>query len=137
MNMYDNALAIVSIVVLLFFGIFMTSIISDALFPEDSRYVYGYTTLTNSTSQEINGTLNASYNFDVGAFADDIEGTTPRKELTTTVQNTNTSARTVTVYLNDVSLGSFTATADATTSHTFSSVNWTESAQNNVTYEMG
>lgn len=137
MNLYDNAVVVVSVVVLLFFGIYATSIISDSLFPESSLYDFSYATLTNSTSQQINTTLNASYSFDIGTFADDIEETTPRKEITTSILNTNTSAQTVTVYLNDASIGSFSAAGDATTSHTFSSVAWVESAQNNVTYEVG
>lgn len=137
MNLYDNAVVVVSVVVLLFIGIYMISTISDELFPENSLYDFSYTTSTNSTSQEINTTLNASYSFEIGTFADDIAGATPRKEITTSVLNTNTSAQTVTVYLNDASIGSFTAVGDATTSHTFSAVGWVERAQNNVTYEVG
>ncbi len=137
MNLYDNAVVVVSVVVLLFFGIYATSIISDSLFPESSLYDFSYATLTNSTSQQINTTLNASYSFDIGTFADDIEGATPRKEITTSVLNTNTSAQSVTVYLNDASIGSFSAAGSTTTTHTFSSVGWVESAQNNVTYEVG
>lgn len=115
----------------------MTFTISDTLFPESSLYQFSYATLTNSTSQDVNTTLNASYSFDVGTFADDIAGATPRKEITTSVLNTNTSAQTVTVYLNDASIGSFAAAGSTTTTHTFSSVAWVESAQNNVTYEVG
>lgn len=137
MGLYNNTVIIVSVVVLLFLGIYTTSIISETLFPQSSLYVFGYTTSTNSTSQEINTTLNASYSFDIGTFADDIEGATPRKEITTSVRNTNTSAQIVTVYLNEVSLGSFTAAGSTTTSHTFSAVAWVESATNNVTYEVG
>jgi hypothetical protein len=137
MSLYDNSVVIVSVVVLLFFGIYMTSTISDSLFPESSLYDFSYATLTNSTSQQINTTLNASYSFDIGTFADDIEWATPRKEITTSVLNTNTSAQTVTVYLNDVSVGSFSAAGSTTTAHTFSSVAWVESATNNVTYEVG
>jgi len=42
----------------------------------DVRYAYAYTTLSNSTQQEFNSTLNASYNFSIDSFSQLINGLT-------------------------------------------------------------
>ena len=127
------AMAIVVTVVVLFVGIFMITQVADVT-PESSLKVYGYTTVTNSTdSGWINTTNNGTQSLVIGTLVS-IEGETPTKTLKITAENTDTTNRTFTVYLNDVSLGTLLAVKSTNTTKTFTEVSWVTDSVNNLTY---
>lgn len=127
------ALGVVTAIVMLFVGLYTFSMVTEI--PEESVYKdYVYTTVTNSTALTVNTTQNGTHSLSIGALAT-IEGETPTKTITTTIENTDTSNITVNVYLNGASLGSVKAIAGANTTKTFSDVAWVANTVNNVTYE--
>ena len=120
---------------ILFIGIFTISTIYNLTAPGDiSSYVYASS--SNSSASYLNSTINATHKLSIGAISSLISGVTPTKSLTTTVSNYNaTDDFTVTAYLNNVSLGSFTAVKNTNTTHTFNNLAFVANAANNITYE--
>ena len=119
--------------VMLFIGLFMISAVSSAT-PEDTLKEYGYTTVTNSTDLTLNGSTNQTHNLAIGALVS-IEGVTPDKTITTTVDNQNATTNfTVNVYLNGVALDTINALNGTTTTGSYTAVDWVASATNNLTY---
>ena len=121
----------ISVIVLLFVGIFMISLVSD-LQAENTLYDYTYTTATNSTDITINSSLNASYTLTITDIAS-IQDSDPVKTITVILDNQDSGDYTVTGWLNDVSLGTVTAENNTNTTNTFSTVSFVEDADNNIT----
>jgi len=121
------ALGVITALVMLFVGIFMIDKIAGI--GESSYYDYTYTTMTNTTSQVANKTQTASYSFSLGSFAS-ISGKTPEKTITVYVENKSADV-TANVTLNGKLLGTFPL--NGVTGHTFTNVDFVESAVNNIT----
>ena len=119
--------------VLLFVGLFMVATVSN-ITPESTLKDYGYTTATNSTDLTIDVTSNGTHKVTIGTIVS-ITGETASSLLTTIVDNQNgTNSFTVYVLLNDVSLGTITATNNTITTQQFSDVNWVTGSVNTLTY---
>ena len=117
----------------LFIGLFVVATISS-LFTEDTFKNYVYSTTTNSTLSNFNSTVNASHIVTLAAFST-IDGKTADKTLTAVVENRNaTNSFTITTYLNNVVLETFSALNNTNTTHTFTSVAFVSGVKNNLTY---
>ena len=122
----------IAVIVLLFVGIFMISMVSGLL-AEDTIYDYTYTTATNSTDINIDSSANASYTLTITDIAS-IQNSDPVKTITVILDNQDSSDYTVTGWLNGVSLGDVTAENNTNTTNSFSDVSFVENADNNITF---
>ena len=116
--------------VMLYVTLFMINAVAD-IHPDTDLYDYSYSTTANSTEQDINSSLNASYMFSISAIAD-IESETPTETITVITNNSDASNYTVSVWLNNELLTNFISIDSTETTEIISSVSFVANSDNNI-----
>jgi hypothetical protein len=120
-SLSDLSLGVVIALVSLFIGLYMITKVANIQSAKD-LYDYSYTTISNN-SVRIVSLAGILYNNTLTVAS--ISGETTTKTLFINVSNANTTSNfTVSVYMNGVSLGTFLATANTLSTHTFTDVNY-------------
>ena len=123
--------------IMLIFGLLISiALIGAYAFQSESAYMdYIYSTKTNTTATGyINTSVNGTQTLMIGDIADIIRGETIIKTLNITAENTDTTNRIITVYLNSVVLGNMTAINQSNSTTLFEDVNFVQNSKNILTY---
>ncbi len=111
-------------------------VLTGYAFSNESGYMdYIYSSATNITATPfINTSVNGTQTLVIGDISRDIKGETKIETVQIYTENTDTTNRDITVYLNSVSIGTITAINQSNTSTTFENLDYAENSINTLLY---